>query len=48
MTNNLCAYCEHPPTDHSMSYGRCTGESADPDYGTYVCVCPHFELDSQD
>jgi hypothetical protein len=48
MSNNLCAYCEHPPADHNMSFGRCSAESADPDYGTYACVCPHFELDSQD
>ena len=46
--SNLCAYCEHPPADHNMSFGRCSAESADPDSGTYPGVCPHFELDSQD
>jgi hypothetical protein len=41
-----CAYCEHPSEEHNLSWGRCAGESHDPDYGRYACVCPHFEVNS--
>jgi len=40
-----CAYCEHPHEEHTLSWGRCAGESHDPEYGRYACVCPHFEVD---
>ena len=45
---NSCGYCEHPAKEHCDGVGRCAGQSADPDYGTYACVCPHFELDNSD
>jgi hypothetical protein len=45
---NSCGYCEHTVTTHHLGWGRCSGESQDPDYGTYACVCPHFELDNSD
>jgi hypothetical protein len=44
-TRHVCQACEHPLTDHAMGWGRCSGQSQDPDYGTYNCVCPHAEID---
>ena len=46
--NNLCGSCEHSITLHDLGFGRCTGQSTDPVYGSYACVCPHFERDSDD
>jgi hypothetical protein len=45
---NACGYCEHSVTTHHLGWGRCNGASQDPEYGTYACVCPHFELDNSD
>ena len=44
--NHLCAQCDHTRDEHNMQWGRCSGESQDPDYGRYACVCPHFEQDT--
>jgi hypothetical protein len=43
---NVCGYCEHSVTEHHLGWGRCAGESHDPDYGRYACVCPHFEVNA--
>jgi len=44
--NNYCGSCEHPVSQHHLGWGRCTGQATDPVYGSYACVCPHFEKDS--
>jgi hypothetical protein len=41
----ICLNCEHTGGSHSMGFGRCEGDSYDPDYGTYRCMCPKFERD---
>ena len=46
--SNDCVSCDHPGENHFMGIGRCSGESFDPDYGRYACVCPKYERDSDD
>jgi hypothetical protein len=45
---NSCGACEHTVTEHHLGWGRCAGQAQDPVYGSYACVCPHFEKDSND
>ena len=45
---NVCGSCEHQCPKHHLEWGRCNGQSSDPVYGSYACVCPHFELDNSD
>lgn len=34
--------CGHTAAEHQDGAGRCRGESYDPIYGTYRCLCPYY------
>lgn len=40
--------CGHLPSEHDMGWGRCSGECWDADYGTFGCMCFHYEKDRDD
>jgi hypothetical protein len=37
-----CGYCEHPHSDHFLSFAACANETGDD-----PCTCPHFKRDTE-
>jgi hypothetical protein len=35
--------CGHPEENHCHGIGRCDGESYDPEYGVFKCMCPALQ-----
>lgn len=46
---SICAneHCGHEHTEHVRTFGECEGMVTDY-YGTWGCMCRHFEKDTDD